>query len=151
MLVIPTKWARYAEEAEYCPFGVQRQTKRSDSIGFSCTFSSFSQRSTYSYRTGAVCAPVMSLTQYYSSDCHPLGVSIVVWKKLINNNCKCQWMPCQFISLKFNIAGLWTELKNFNSSADADSQMGVGAFHACKFGIKLRLDQRETNRFLLFC
>jgi len=68
---------------------------------------------------------------YFSSvqsDCHPLAVSIVVytwWKILIIYNCKRKWMACQFISLKFHIARLWTDLKKFTSSADAESCMQV--------------------------
>jgi hypothetical protein len=40
---------------------------------------------------------------------------------------------------------LWTELKIFTPGADAESQIGIGPFHACKFGMKFRLDQCENT------
>lgn len=40
-------------------------------------------------------------------------------------------MPCQFISLKFNIAGLWSEFRFFTSGADAESQIEVVGGHSC--------------------
>jgi hypothetical protein len=52
---MPRKKERYAEDAEYVPSGVHCQMKRSLTSGCNWTSSSFSQRSTYSYNTGAVC------------------------------------------------------------------------------------------------